>query len=858
MSPLVLPLDAPDPELSVLGGKGASLARLAAAGFPVPDGFHVTTAAYLDFVHTTAIQQQLLDVVARAGADDRRLEAASRQIRKLFDGHPVPLALAAQIVDAYERLAPGGGAVAVRSSATAEDLPDLSFAGQHDTFLNVVGSEQVVDAVRCCWSSLWSARAIEYRSRNDVSHDKLSIAVVVQLLVPADAAGVVFTADPVTGARDRIVINAGWGLGEAVVGGLVTPDLVVVDRVTKVISERVVATKKTMTERTQTGTSEVDVPADRQGAPAISDRDAVALAELAVRIEALYETPMDIEWAIADDVVQILQARPITGLGPVRHGDQWNHSLIGEYLWTGSNLGEAVPDVMTPCGWSLIEKFMIDAMGTTEVAGHRLYGSIGGRFYMNLSATISLAAAFGQTRRAIETIEPAFGRLPPGLDVPLVKMNRWAVVRDAVPAALAQQRRVRVNVRGLAHFVANSPARCAKLRATIERTRDVAALGDLWRVEVAPLFKEACRMLEAATRQQRGALARVPVYVKKRLGEADANVLLASADGQGVLASLETLVGLEEIRSGAISPADFGARYGHRGPSELEVSAPRPAEDPTWLDRQLQRTETASVAHRLAGRVEERDAVWRRVEAKDPRRARALRNKIQRWSQITRDREAARSEVVRVFWVLRAFALRAGELTGLDVDVFMLSIDEVLDVLGGAAPPREEIERRRSLYEHYRSLPRYPALIVGAFDPDRWATDPARRMDIFDARGAAAPSDGAIAGFSGAVGVVEARARVVATSEEGEALEPGEVLVTTITNIGWTPLFSRAAAVVTDVGAPLSHAAIVARELGIPAVVGTGCATMRIRTGDLLRVDGAAGTVEILVPVCDQRDGLHP
>jgi pyruvate,water dikinase len=239
-------------------------------------------------------------------------------------------------------------------------------------------------------------------------------------------------------------------------------------------------------------------------------------------------------------------------------------------------------------------------------------------------------------------------------------------------------------------------------------------------------------------------------------------------------------------------------------------------------------------------------AAWERFQQRYPRKIAAIRRRIEQAGAAFRDREAARSEVIRCFWVLRAFVQRAGVLSEQGDDLFFLTIDEIMAVLGGDQTPLAHVAVRRATYRRYAALPTYPTLIRGRFDPVAWAADPQRRGDLFDARGIGPVSSTTITGFPGADGIIEGRARVLATAEQGDQLLAGEILVTTITNIGWTPLFPRAAAVVTDVGAPLSHAAIVARELGIPAVVGCGNATMRLRTGDLVRVNGGQGTVELL------------
>jgi rifampicin phosphotransferase len=850
--PLIIALGDTSATLEQVGGKGASLAHLAAAGLPVPSGFHVTTAAYRRFVAENGLQEQILAAVSAVAADDpATLDAASGHIARLFAERAMPEDVADAIRQAYAALGGGDLPVAVRSSATAEDLPELSFAGQQETYLNIRGDALVLAAVKRCWASLWTARAIGYRARHGIAPTDVSLAVVVQELVPADAAGILFTANPLTGARDQLLIDAAWGLGEAIVGGQVTPDTVVVDKASGTILEQQISAKDVMTVRTREGTHEEAVPADRRTAAVLSPVQGAELARIGVRIEELYGQPMDIEWALHEGHFSIVQARPITTLrGQEPPTEEWNDSLTGDYLWSNGNLGEAIPDVMTPCTWSLVQMFMADAMATSSVDPYRGYGNIGGRFYMNLSVAASLAAAFGyRGKRFVETIEPVFGKLPQGMEIPLVSLSRWRVMRALLPVAIRVIRRVGTNKQRLPAFIAAAPERCTALRARIQAISGTAELVDLWRTAIEPLFHECSLMLEAAGRQDAGALVFVQRNLQKLVGEADANALSSGLHtGGSQLASLGPLVGLAQVARGEIDRATYMCQYGHRSPSEFEVSTRRPAEDPDWIDKQLAslRKAKAELTELLAHQEAARDAAWKRFEQRYPRKVEAMRRKIEQWAVVARAREAARSEVIRAFWVLRAYVLRAGELTGHGEALFFLSIAEILAVLSGDDSPLGSIPIRRATYERYSSLPPYPTLIRGRFDPFRWAADPHRRSDVYDERGDHAPVSDAITGFAGAAGVVEGRARVIATADEGDQLQAGEILVTTATNVGWTPLFPRAAAIVTDVGAPLSHAAIVARELGIPAVVGCGNATMRLHTGDRVRVNGGQGTVEVL------------
>uniref|UniRef100_UPI002453DCC7 PEP/pyruvate-binding domain-containing protein n=1 Tax=Nocardia brasiliensis TaxID=37326 RepID=UPI002453DCC7 len=282
--PLVLELDDARATLAHAGGKGASLARLAAAKLPVPPGFHVTTAAYRRFVDATGLTARILDAVAAADPDRAdTVSAAAAEIAAMFAEQTVPEEISQAVRSAYALLG-DHVAVAVRSSATAEDLPELSFAGQQETYLNIRGADEVMAAVQRCWASLWTARAIDYRARQEIESNEVDLAVVVQRLVPADAAGVLFTADPVTGARDRVMINAAWGLGEAIVSGNVTPDTLLVAKADRSMLRQDISDKDMMTVRTDTGTAEVPVPAAQRRGPGQGAAEAGGGTEIALGV----------------------------------------------------------------------------------------------------------------------------------------------------------------------------------------------------------------------------------------------------------------------------------------------------------------------------------------------------------------------------------------------------------------------------------------------------------------------------------------------------------------------------------------------------------------------------------------------
>ncbi|MBN1180102.1 MAG: hypothetical protein JXD18_12895, partial [Anaerolineae bacterium] len=385
----VVPLADPGATLDTVGGKGASLARLANAGLPVPGGFHVTTDAYRAFVAANDLQPRILAALQQADvAKPATLEAAARAISGLFAQATMPQAIAdaiqAAYVDLENKMSVMAGesrsdslqqwtqsvAVAVRSSATAEDLPNLSFAGQQETFLNIHGVPAVLDAVQRCWASLWTARATGYRMQHGIDQEAVSLAVVVQRLVHAEAAGILFTANPVTGARGEALISAAWGLGEAVVGGQVTPDALTVDKASGLVLAREITSKQVMTVLLESGTQERPVPETLRHTPVLTDQQAGELVRLGVQIEALYGMPMDIEWALAEGAdgahptFAILQARPITALPPVQATGAVEWKLPnpkGQYM--RASVADFMPNPVSP----LFETLSIPAIARVGV-----------------------------------------------------------------------------------------------------------------------------------------------------------------------------------------------------------------------------------------------------------------------------------------------------------------------------------------------------------------------------------------------------------------------------------------------------------------------------------------------------------
>jgi pyruvate,water dikinase len=776
-------------DLSLAGGKGGTLALLYQAGYPVPDGFVILPQAFTE-----------QGLMPKAWAQVQTYLAQMRS-----KGSSIGFA--------------------VRSSALSEDSAQASFAGEFETVLDVRSDEAIMDAIDVVHQSRASERVLAYTQAKGISPalqvDGHEIAVIIQRMVPAQISGVLFTADPVTGSFDYMTGNFIHGLGEQLVSGEANAETFTLSR-----------------------------PKGKYNGPPELKRHSRKLYKLATRLEKELENPQDIEWCIAEGKLFLLQSRPITTLQGVNLAmGEWNDSLRGDFLWTNVNVGEARPDVMTPLTWTLGQ--MLRNENQPMPGNYPWVGNIGGRTYMNISMTLSMFRAFGMNpKKMLKRMEALLGPVPEGMDIPMFPFP-LSTIFVGLPGFLKIRQRERAAVKKLDAFMATNTTWCHEIMRKCQEVQTKEELLDLWYEEIKPYFIDAGFMMGASFRPMMKATGKLSKQLVELVGEADANALLSNLSvDEELLASLGPVVGIWKVSNGEMSREEYLLRYGHRGPHEMELSAPRPDEDPGWLDTQLQmfNESPVDVDALLARRRADFDAAWGRFQEQYPRKAKSMQRRLAKVPPAARLRESFRSEVTRIYAVaLRSWALRAGDLTGLGDDIFFLTYDELLDFLDGEELPTQFISARKETHARYSALPPYPTTIRGRFDPFAWAADPSRRGDIFDAQAPhPATTSATITGFAGAAGRVEGSVRRLLYFEEGDQLQPGEILVAVTTNVGWTPLFPRAAAVITDVGVPLSHAAIVARELGIPAVVGCVDATTRLKTGDRVRVDGGRGTVEIL------------
>jgi phosphohistidine swiveling domain-containing protein len=772
---------------ALAGGKGRTLARLYQLGYPVPDGLIILPDAF---------------------GGDELLDGAWNQIKV----HLGELRRASE--DAL---------FAVRSSALNEDSSQASFAGQFDTVLKVHADEDIRKAIGTVKNSRHSGRVKEYSQTHGVPiiHE---MAVIVQRLVVAEISGVLFTADPITGDKNRMVGNYVRGLGDRLVSGDSTPVEFSIERF----------------KYKYKGNSEFEKSARR-------------LFRLASRLEKDLNGPQDIEWAIASGKVYILQSRPITsilGFNPVT--GEFNDSLTGDFVWSCVNVGEAMSVVMTPFTWSIMSR----AYNQMDIVpGYNTIGNIGGRAYQNSNVAMTvLRARRDNVKDIIKELGGVRDEYIDTMDQYLTPLPGISLIK-IIPGALKILWKQRKGLQNLSSFISQNPGWCRLQCQRIASIQDGAALAQFAEGEFMPHTLDSFWRTMATAWRYGELVGKLRRELVALVGADEADALLSNVSGQhDLLSSLGPVIGLGRVARGEMSRDKYLEQWGHRGPQETETSIPRAFEDTDWFDKQLKTylQSPINVETMLINQRNRYNTAWKKFKLRYPRKVSTVEHRLEKTAEAIRLREAVRSELTRLVWVARTWALRAGELLGMGDDVFFLTYDEVLGILAGRDIAKDYLSARRQTYEKYKQLPPYPLVIRGRFDPFRWALDPNRETDAFDSHGLLSSlkvrgqSDNIVLGMPGSAGQIEGTVRRIDNPEHGDELKPGEILVTSQTNIGWTLIFPRAVGIVTDVGAPLSHAAIVARELGIPAVVNCGDATMRLHTGDRVRLDGANGRVEIL------------
>ncbi|GAA4845066.1 phosphoenolpyruvate synthase [Paenibacillus vulneris] len=873
--------------LPLAGGKGANLGEMTRAGFAVPPGFCVTTAAYRAFIEQCDRMEDYFARLDSVKADQlEEITELGSAIRGYLVTVDMPKLVEASIIK-HCRQAGDSKAYAVRSSATAEDLPSASFAGQQDTYLNVRGEEQLLQSIRRCWASLFTARAISYRAKNGFDHRSVLLSVVVQQMVFPEVSGIMFTADPVSGHRGTVSIDASFGLGEALVSGIVSADLYQV-RSGKIVGKSIAKKKVAVFSLPEGGTETRPVPDEMQERQALSDEQIQELAALGLRIKNHYGTDQDIEWCYAEGKLYIVQSRPITSLYPlpevpVGPGES-------PHLLVSFGHQQMMTDAMKPTGLSVLRTMVPFGKPSVREKSGLAY-TAGGRLFIDITKLFHVK----QARRL-------FPKLLSGIDELMASGVADYIQRDSFVRGLKPEPGLKLHImkfagpiliRALRNLLSASPPQMAKeatdwtdafVRQGKERLEGASGEERIVRVQelagsiLLTLFPRvmpyplsgiiASRLIKAMAEKWLGdkeaihALNKsLPGNVTSELGlmigdladavrqHPEVAEIIRQGDTGGLRARLELAAGGEAF----LTQWDrFMELYGMRCPGEIDLTRRRWRDEPGALlpaiESHMRTMQPGEHRERFAQGARDAEAAAREL-VNGVRalpfgwfRAKLMSRMIRVFRHAMGIREHPKYTMIRLFGFIRqalleeANALVDRGVLQTEEDIFYLTLDEVLELTRGRtmAYLQQMIEERKRDYERFQGLTP-PRLMTSEGEI---ITGSLRRKDV---------PEGALLGTPVSAGVVEGIARVVLRPDEAK-LNKGEIMIAPFTDPGWTPLFHSAIGLVMEVGGLMTHGAVVAREYGIPAVVGIEGATARIQDGDRIRLDGTRGYVLVLTP----------
>ncbi|MGG1464226.1 phosphoenolpyruvate synthase [Bacillus licheniformis] len=869
-------------DLPSVGGKGANLGEMTKAGFPVPQGFCISTEAYRAFIQTSGIIDSLFDQLEQLKHDDlEQIRTVGKQIREHLAQISMPDEIKSAILEGIDTTGKDK-AYAVRSSATAEDLPDASFAGQQDTFLNVCGKDQLLEAVKQCWSSLFTDRAISYRAKNGFDNRSVFLAVVVQEMVFPEVSGIMFTADPITGHRKTVSIDASFGLGEALVSGVVSADLYQI-RSGEIVKKQLSKKESAIYSVPEGGTVQKTLSPEKQQTQALPDPRIIELAELGRKIEAHYGKEQDIEWAFAGGRFYILQSRPITSLYPVvRFFDDRPHVLI--------NFGyiQMMTDPLKPLGVSVISQVL--RFLKKDPSAQPILREAGGRVFADITGALSLKFVRSRLLKVLSGMDQlmasAVSEVVKRKEHQLYSTSRKGIFHIAgnlapilIPAAL--------KVAGI--LLMRNPDKAEKKAELIIEAIVTDTEEQLSRTSGA----ETIRVIQKGMGNMlQDVLSKVAVYVlsgmiaagllekklKKKLGDEKSAILLGKlykslphnvttemglelgdlsdqarkypavidyfkrANSENFMEELLKVPGGAEMKR---SLDDFLKKYGMRCVGEIDLTRPRWAEAPVQLVPSiLSHIRTiAAGEHRRKFKQGETEAEEAKKEIisqfRFPEKKRVSRL-VHMYRSLMGMREHHKFTLVKLMFLYKKAILKeARTLVGKGIlnceeDVFYFTLEELIALLEnrgiGDIPELLADRKRQHTSNQKLTSPRVMTskgeIITGKLRNEK-------------------SPEGALTGTPVSAGIIEGTARV-AKSPEDAKLNQGDILVAPYTDPGWTPLFTSAVGLITEVGGMMTHGSVVAREYGIPAVVGIDKATEIIEDGAYIRVDGTNGFVQIL------------
>lgn len=872
--------------LPLVGGKGANLGEMLSAGFPVPNGMCISTVAYATFVGNSVKMDDFFHELQQVQVNDlTQVQELGKRIRDHLETEPIPDDIQKAIHEGWSRIGEDK-AYAVRSSATAEDLPSASFAGQQDTYLNIRGFDSILDAVRRCWASLFTDRAIIYRARNQFDHKDVLLSVVVQEMVIPEVSGIMFTADPVSGHRKIVTIDASYGLGEALVSGLVTADMYQV-RDEKIVTKTIGSKKLAIYSLPEGGTVTKDLSEEQQNAQAMSDDLILQLAALGKRIEDHYGCEQDIEWCVtAENEIYVVQSRPITTLFPLADPLPTDDTL---HVYFSFGHGQMMTRAITPIGRSIIRTVL--PVGHVVPGDESIYGvSAASHLYIDLTSILRIPLIGRMLPKFIVVVDEQIAaglqevvQRPEFRNVPAPKGLKMQILRTILPLARQVFSGLFFSDPKKTIFLANSIMDDAVANyehrlnevTGVERIHVLQLmLGKLFPStmgRLGPLLAPgilSMKLLEKLSERWLGDSTDVAIMNRSLPGNVTTEMGLRVGDlgdcAREHPAVMQYLAsssnkenfyeGLRDVKGGIEFQQEFDSflsQYGMRCAGEIDIANERWAESPSSLISSIlavARNEQASGDHRrkhVQANVEAEEAARRIVER--------VRNTpmgyfkamiMKRFVDVFRYRAGLREHpkytLIRILWIIKKMLLKeasnfveSGTLEA-ESDIFYLGLSEVASLLTNTfeGDVKELISKRKE--QHIKD---------DAVQPVRLMTSDGEVVN--GARKSSNAPEGSIIGSGVSAGVVEGYARVVMSPDNAE-LKDGEIMIAPFTDPGWTPLFNSAKALVICVGGMLTHGAVVAREYGIPAVVGVDNATDLIKTGQYIRVDGNEGYVLIL------------
>lgn len=897
----ILPLTSPKVTFHMAGGKGTNLNILAMAGFPVPPGFIIPTSAYQVFLEANHLQASIQTALSEIDASNPIvLEKTSLAIRSVFASCRMPEEIKSEIYKSYGTL--GQPAVAVRSSATFEDLPDLSFAGQQDTYLNITSDEMLIQKVIECWSSLWTARAIGYRLHQNVPQDEIAMAVVVQKMVDSETSGVLFTANPLTGLRSEVVIDATLGLGEALVSGLVEPDHYVVDTINSEIKRKTLGSKIISIRSAENGGVR-KVSENDQEHQALDDDQILRLAGLGQKVQEHFGSPQDIEWCYGNGHLYILQSRPITTLFPLPVGLTVEPLKI---FMSFANV-QGMMDPITPIGQSAVKSIFATGAELFEIhvdeESQTVLYSAGERFWINITALIKNSFGRKVLPVVLESVEPTIRqavlqiqddpRLQPGKKGVSIKA-RLQLAHFVLPLIgnvflnilLPTYRRKFIVTNGetilkkldsiLGSVTGNRFEKLAfqsvVLRKISNKYLNRTLILFISGVASGIVCWNILNMLAKKTKKNnsqenypsdlvlqitRGMpfnpttemdLALWQMTQSIRCDPPSLQIMLESSPDQ--LSQLYKKGSLPNLLTEEI--CKFLDRYGGRGLGEIDLGRTRWAENPThvfeMLSSFMQMEDTDNTPDIIFGRgvASANQAIEQLIaDVKKTNggfiKAMVVRFLADRARKLMGMRESPKFFAVRMMWAIHRELIKtgqefveAGELDHAD-DLFYLTFPEIRSFAARRNGDwRELINVRRALYKKELRRHQIPRLIMsdGRAFYEGMNTPPGQ-------------DNTSLTGSPVSPGIIEGLVRVILNPSTA-GLIPGEIMVCPGTDPSWTPLFMAASGLVMEVGGMMTHGAVVAREYGIPAVVGVTNATIRLTTGQRIRLNGSNGEITLL------------